>query len=199
VTLVPSLPVRLAAALVTGLFCLLAVPVPAAAHTTLVSSSPEAGATLPRLPTEVDLVFSEEVQAPAYVVVTAPDGSRVTSGKPRVDAETVRQPLATGPAGDYTVAYRVVSEDGHPVTGELTFTVAGGGSGDGSGSGGTPPPAESSAAPAGSSTGGGDATRPASAAPERGFWERHATHLTVGAALFATAGALLVLSRRSAR
>jgi hypothetical protein len=123
-------------------------------------------------------------------VVTGPDGSRATSGKPRVDAATVRQPLATGPAGDYTVAYRVVSEDGHPVTGELTFTVSGGGSGSA--------PSESSSA-AGASTGSGDATRPASAAPERGFWERHATHITVGAALFATAGALLVLSRRSAR
>jgi hypothetical protein len=34
----------------------------------------------------------------------------------------VSQPLsATAPAGDYTVAYRVTSDDGHPITGSFTF------------------------------------------------------------------------------
>ncbi len=61
--------------------------------------------------------------SPAYVIVTAPDGSSVASGTPRVDGVLVRQGLTEGPDGAYTMAFRAVSEDGHPVTGEITFTV----------------------------------------------------------------------------
>ena len=98
---------------------------PASAHASLVSSDPRDGATLDRLPSRVSFTFSEDVVTPAYVVVRTADGSDVTSGEPVVDGATVSQELdGSAATGEVTLAYRVVSVDGHPVTGELAVTVA---------------------------------------------------------------------------
>jgi hypothetical protein len=46
------------------------------------------------------------------------------SGTAKADGAVVVQNVArTLPAGAYTIAYRVVSTDGHPVQGEIPFTV----------------------------------------------------------------------------
>ncbi|MFE7889322.1 copper resistance protein CopC [Streptomyces sp. NPDC057412] len=104
----------------------LAVSAPqAAAHTELDTSSPGAQATLSGLPPNATLTFSDSMtQKYAKVAVTGPDGKSTAAGDPQVDGKTVTLPLETGsPAGRYTVGYRVVSADGHPVSGSYTFTV----------------------------------------------------------------------------
>ena len=54
----------------------------------------------------------------AKVAVTSPDGKSAASGEPRVSGKTVTLALApTSRAGRYMVGYRVVSADGHPVSG----------------------------------------------------------------------------------
>jgi copper resistance protein C len=99
----------------------------ASAHSVLVSSTPASGATVATPPSTITLTFNENVRAPAYVVVTGPDGRRVDEGSARIlDATVTEQLKATAPAGSYTVAYRVVSADGHPVEDQLTYTVAAG-------------------------------------------------------------------------
>ncbi|MEV6381999.1 copper resistance CopC family protein [Streptomyces sp. NPDC051773] len=98
---------------------------PAAAHTELDSASPAAGATLAGLPPRLSLTFSDPMaQKYAKVAVTGPDGASVAVGGPRADGGTVTLALDAGaPSGRYTVGYRVVSEDGHPVSGSYSFTV----------------------------------------------------------------------------
>jgi copper resistance protein C len=97
---------------------------PASAHASLVASTPAQDARLDVLPGEVSFEFSEEMSAPAYVVVTAPDGTALADGEPVVDGATVRQAVSPSEAtGTFTMAYRAVSEDGHPVTGQITFDV----------------------------------------------------------------------------
>ncbi len=55
------------------------------------------------------------------VVVTGPSGP-VQQGTPTVAGNVVSQAIsASAPAGDYTVSYRVASDDGHPVTGTFSF------------------------------------------------------------------------------
>jgi hypothetical protein len=74
--------------------------------------------------TKVVLTFNEDVN-PDFVAVKVkgPQGSE-TQGKPTVDGTTVTQALAADlPAGKHAVTYRVVSADGHPVAGSLTFTT----------------------------------------------------------------------------
>ena len=112
-----------AAAIGAGLVLALAAA-PAYAHDELKSSSPADGATLAAPPAQVVLTFEEApVELGAQVVVTGPDGS-VSSGAPRLDGDDVIQDVQPqAPAGRYTIEWRVTSDDGHPVSGRLSFTA----------------------------------------------------------------------------
>lgn len=121
--------VRGCAAMLTAIaLTLLVGPLPAEAHASLVASDPADASTLDALPQQLSLTFDEPVDEPAFVSVTAPDGSTVASGEAEVFDATVSQPLAAAATaaaaeGTYTVAYRVRSLDGHPVTDTLSFNV----------------------------------------------------------------------------
>lgn len=97
----------------------------AEAHAALESISPKDGSSVTTAPRRVVLTFSEPISTSfATVTVTGPDGV-VSEGRTAVDGVTVTQALAPDVAnGRYTVTYRVVSEDGHPVSDRTTFTVA---------------------------------------------------------------------------
>ncbi len=97
----------------------------AAAHAELVTITPGQNARLTTAPTEVVLEFSEPVSASfATVLVTTAGGAAVTRGKPAVVGARITQALNPRlDAGAYRVAFRVVSADGHAVTGESGFTL----------------------------------------------------------------------------
>ena len=98
---------------------------PASAHASLVKATPADGATLTSAPSQVFLQFDDPISTSfATLVVTGPDGHDVTTGKPSVSGSTLTGDLEGGlPAGAYRTAFRVVSDDGHPVTGQLRFTL----------------------------------------------------------------------------
>ncbi|MGZ5366286.1 MAG: copper resistance CopC family protein [Aeromicrobium sp.] len=97
---------------------------PAVAHAALVSSDPADGERLEAAPTEVTLEFSESVADPAYLVITAPDGSRVKVGEIGVLDKTVSATVApVDMKGAFSMSYRVVTSDGHPVEGSTKFEV----------------------------------------------------------------------------
>ncbi|HTK66897.1 MAG TPA: copper resistance CopC family protein [Pseudonocardia sp.] len=99
---------------------------PAWAHTALTSSSPAAGSTLAAAPTQVRLTFAEAVTLPAAPIsVTGPDGARWTVGNPTVAGPVVSAPVtAHGPAGRYTLTYKVVADDGDQIGGTVTFNLS---------------------------------------------------------------------------
>lgn len=105
---------------------LLAIAGPAQAHTDLQTGRPSAGETVTRPLEAVELVFTGPlVSNQTTIDVTAPSGRTVTAGEPRAAALNVVQVLSPlTEAGRYRVAYRVVSIDGHPITGSYTFVVA---------------------------------------------------------------------------
>ncbi|WP_083979206.1 copper resistance CopC family protein, partial [Micromonospora rosaria] len=104
----------------------LAPAAPAAAHNTLQSSTPTRDARLTTAPAQITLRFRQPLN-PAFTTIVLSDAGqrRVATGEPAVTGPdgsiTVDQPLGNG---TYTVAYRVVSADGHPVQGAYQFTVA---------------------------------------------------------------------------
>jgi len=107
----------------------LATAAPGAAlpvHARLTGSAPADGSTVESAD-EVVLTFNEDVNADFVEVrVTGPEGEDdpVADGDPAVQGRTVTQPLVADlPAGRHTVLYRVVSTDGHPVSGRLEFTT----------------------------------------------------------------------------
>ena len=105
---------------------LIAGPAPLAlAHTELILSTPEDGSRIATVPDEVELTFSEDL-LPETVVVSVEDsaGMVVRVLELEVDGSDVVVAWPPGLSGtDYTVNYRVVSQDGHPVSGSLAFTV----------------------------------------------------------------------------
>ncbi len=105
-----------------------AVLAPAAqAHSELVSSDPADGATLDAPPASVSFTFNEDL-LPDFVRLIATSPAGVTGDLP---LSSVQGPTVTAdwpaPAegGEWTVSYRVVSQDGHPIEGGITFSYAG--------------------------------------------------------------------------
>jgi copper resistance protein C len=97
----------------------------ASAHATRVSSQPADNAVLTAGPDQVSATFNEQLQTTfAAMAVVGPDGNVWSSGQPTVQGAVVSigmRPL--GPAGTYTVNYRVTSADGHVVSGSWSFRL----------------------------------------------------------------------------
>ncbi|MFV8048596.1 copper resistance CopC family protein [Mycobacterium sp. 48b] len=135
---------RLLAATLTGLIlagsALVGAPA-ASAHAARVAADPAEHSALSTSPARVSATFNEALQpAFANMTVVGPDNNLWSEGDPKVAGAVLSvavRPL--GPAGTYTVNYRVTSADGHVVSGSWSFdlTVAGAG---------TPGPAASSPA-----------------------------------------------------
>lgn len=89
----------------------------------LLSVSPEPEAVLKSPPTEVVLVFSEPVSATSTAVrVFDPTGSQVSGISPKVEDSVLSAALPKlEETGSYTVAWKVVSDDGHVITGAFLF------------------------------------------------------------------------------
>ncbi|MEU2613946.1 copper resistance protein CopC [Micromonospora sp. NPDC007271] len=97
---------------------------PAAAHNSLTGSNPKDGATVATAPKRIELRFlAAPAPAATRVTVTGPDDASASGGEPTFSGSRVSVPFTPGPAGVYTVAYRVGSADGHPVSGKVVFTL----------------------------------------------------------------------------
>jgi methionine-rich copper-binding protein CopC len=107
---------------VAGAICLASAE-PALAHARLLRSSPAKGSKVGNL-TELTLVFSDQLNK-SLVKVELQDagGKRVDAGDPEVDGNKITEKVDTPPPGRYTIAYRVVSADGHPIADRIPFTV----------------------------------------------------------------------------
>ncbi|MFI7627822.1 copper resistance CopC family protein [Microbispora rosea] len=116
-----------------ALLSVMLVATPARAHDVLVASDPKDGAVLGAMPASVTLTFDQAVRRDfARIAVTGPDGAHYEQGEITVDGRHVSIGVRTGtPAGAYAIGYRIVSNDGHPVTGAVKFTVTGGGAAPG--------------------------------------------------------------------
>lgn len=76
------------------------------------------------VPGQVRLTFDEPVRAGYDTIsVIGPNGEQWAAGPARVEDSSVIAPVRElGPAGTYAVRFRILSNDGHPVTGKVTFT-----------------------------------------------------------------------------
>lgn len=99
---------------------------PAVAHDALIGSDPAQDAVLTQAPTQVVLTFAaDQAGVGSEVLVTDAAGQVWSDGPAQVVAATVTQPLLPDlPNGAYTVTWRSVAGDGHPVTGAFGFSVA---------------------------------------------------------------------------
>ncbi|MEU7383959.1 copper resistance CopC family protein [Streptomyces sp. NPDC042207] len=101
---------------------------PASAHAALRGADPADGTVLKSAPGTVTLSFTESVSLlDDSFRLFDPEGRRVPTGEPqhapgRPDTARVAFPGGLG-EGTFTMAWRVVSADSHPVSGAFTFSV----------------------------------------------------------------------------
>jgi copper transport protein len=105
------------------------------AHARLIRTDPADGAVLATAPDRVVLAFDDSVRPVGGTTVIRNGGGSVLAGKPSLLSgdHILVLPLRRLKPGDYTARWRIVSDDGHLISGVLAFAV-----GQGSG---TPTPA----------------------------------------------------------
>lgn len=135
--------------IVLGLFLFAAMLVtagPASAHDAAESSSPAQGATVATPPESVSITFNNNPLAlGSRIRVTDASGTDWSDGDVQIVDNVASQKLREGaPAGAFTVVWRVVSSDSHPIEGSFTFTAT---AGAGSTPAATPPAAGATEVP----------------------------------------------------
>ena len=124
---------RALAALVPAVLLALAVLLgaggAATAHDELTGSNPAEGAAVAVLPPSLELSFSSVPSGiGAQIQVLDESGADWADGPAEIVDRSATQPLRPGaPAGEYTVNWRVVSADSHPIEGSFAFTTQEGG------------------------------------------------------------------------
>lgn len=115
---------RVFVALIVGLLGTAFLSVPAQAHTDLIEAAPADGSELEVAPASVVFTFNEELlEATVRVSITDESGAVVAKDVAESAGSVVTVPWPADLAdGEYSVSYRVVSGDGHPVTGEISFS-----------------------------------------------------------------------------
>lgn len=97
----------------------------AGAHDELEGSSPGDGEVVDQAPQELVLTFTSDIASlGVQVEVTGPDGAATEGEAEVVDRDVIQGLVDDLAAGEYDVAWRVTSADGHPISGEQSFTVA---------------------------------------------------------------------------
>ena len=121
--------------MVLGVLALLAPVSAASAHDSLIGTNPTDGQTINDRPDIIDLMFSNMPLAiGTQVLVEDAGGKEWAVGGVKIVDHVVSQAVSPdAPGGEYTVIWRVVSSDGHPIEGKFGFTAKSGGA-DGSSS-----------------------------------------------------------------
>ena len=104
---------------------------PAYAHAELQSSNPTNDAVLTEVPETLSLTFGEnllviEGESVNTISLQDPQGMQLDLTPVEINAGTISATLVNNKSysdGRYKLSYRVVSEDGHPVSGEITFEL----------------------------------------------------------------------------
>ena len=109
-----------------ALVLLMAFPLPANAHDQLVDQSPGEGETVTAGVIELRLTFNNElleIESGNEIVITGPDAVAVYSGCLPTSGRDGLLALDLDAEGSYQVSWRVVSQDGHPISDSFEFEV----------------------------------------------------------------------------
>ena len=114
---------RLLSFIFTAVIALCVFTAPALAHTKLTDSIPQTGAIVDAPLAQVTLSFSTDVsESLQKVQVIDPDGDDV-AGSANASGSTVTVPVDASGSGTYTVSWRTLGADGHPITGTFAFAL----------------------------------------------------------------------------
>ncbi|WP_433939394.1 copper homeostasis periplasmic binding protein CopC [Paenibacillus lautus] len=117
--------VKTSVLLTLGLLLVLVFPTATWAHSKLESSTPAADAKITESVKEVNLSFNENIDENLSTLkVKNAQGEAVEVSEVKVNQNTMAGTLAAPlPSGSYTVEWKIVGGDGHPVDGTYVFEV----------------------------------------------------------------------------
>jgi copper resistance protein C len=102
----------------------------AQAHSALKSSNPANQEVVEAIPSDISLTFNKDLisiegESVNTLTLKGADGTSYELLPPTIGGAVLSAQVADGeyPAGDYLLSYRAVSADGHPITGEITFST----------------------------------------------------------------------------
>jgi copper resistance protein C len=96
----------------------------ASAHTTLESSTPPAGAKLEQSPPVIEMKFHHPLNLTSVILVDASKAERKLEFAPHAAATAFQLPTPQLAAGHNEIKWKGLSQDGHVVTGSLSYEVA---------------------------------------------------------------------------
>ncbi|WP_375000136.1 copper resistance protein CopC [Aeromicrobium sp. CTD01-1L150] len=102
------------------------VPSAASAHASLVDSNPKNGQQLTEVPDAFTVTLNESVAGPTQIAVVTDKGEQVATEEAQINGRTVStrvDDVDALPSGDYVMSYRLVSADGHVVSGTVDFGI----------------------------------------------------------------------------
>lgn len=194
---------RLAAVVAASAALALLPALPASAHNYVVATTPAKDAVVTAQPGTVSLETNEallDVEGGSVIQVQGPDARYYGDGCAVVDGPVATTQTQLGEPGEYTVTWRVVSTDGHPISGTWAFTwqpvdgiALAEGSDEPGACGGTSAAAPEASTPADESEAPDDSAEAAAASPTDALW-------IVGGVLLAAVAAIvtwLVVRRRA--
>jgi copper transport protein len=118
--------------LIVSIFFVLLIPQGVSAHAVLEKAIPGPDSRLQNSPKEIVLMFNERLENKLYSIKVFNNRGEEISKKDTeqtVDQKQLKQVLPKLANGTYTISYRAISADGHPIKGSYLITI-GGGSGE---------------------------------------------------------------------
>lgn len=93
------------------------------AHTALEESFPADGETVTEEPQEIVLEFNTDLEVASSLTVTSSEGEEIPFGIALEEQKLIGTPGAAMADGEYTVNWKIIGADGHPIEGTYVFTV----------------------------------------------------------------------------
>ncbi|MCY9670607.1 copper resistance protein CopC/CopD [Paenibacillus alginolyticus] len=109
-----------------AIFLCLIVPNKTFAHSTLVDAIPAPNSSLSELPSNITLTFNESLERELFQLkLFDKTGKSISKDAPQIseDQRQLTLHLPTLNDGVYTVSYKILSADGHPVSGSYIFVL----------------------------------------------------------------------------
>lgn len=109
--------------LLLTLFILLLSSAAVSAHTALETSSPADGEIVTEEPREIILDFNTDLEEASSFTVENAEGEEIPFGITLEEQQMTGTPGAAMADGEYTVNWKIIGADGHPIEGAYAFTV----------------------------------------------------------------------------
>lgn len=105
------------------LLLIVAMPFQVNAHTALTASSPTEGEVLTESPNELKLTFATVIEEGSSMTLSGPE-AQVEISEISIEGNVMKGAISKEMMnGSYIITWKIIGEDGHPIEGEIPFSL----------------------------------------------------------------------------